>query len=75
MKISYDKLTDAMYVSLKKGRYSHSKKVTDSILVDLSKKNEVIGLEILDASKNVGKVKSGKIEVDYLPKSIISASS
>lgn len=73
MKISYDKSIDAMYVSLKKGKYSHSKKVTDSILVDLSKKDEVLGLEILDVSKNVGKVRSGRIEVDYLPKGSISA--
>lgn len=63
MKISYDKKIDAMYVSFKKGKYSKTKKVTDSILVDLSDKNEVLGLEILDASKNMGKVPSGKIEI------------
>lgn len=65
MKISYDKQVDAMYITLKKGRYDHTKKVTDDILVDVSKKGEVLGLEILDASKNIGKVKPEKIAVEF----------
>lgn len=62
MKISYDKKTDAMYVSFKKGRYNYTKKVTESVLVDFSKENKVLGLEILDVSKNIGKVTSLKEE-------------
>lgn len=69
MKITYDKSLDAMYVSLKKGGYSHTKKITDSIMVDLSSKDEVLGLEILDDSKNVGKVSEVKVKVDNLPRS------
>lgn len=63
MKITYDKKVDAMYIKLRTGHYDHSKKVTEDILVDVSKKGEVLGLEILDASKNVGKIKPEKIEV------------
>ena len=48
MKITYDKKIDAMYIRLKKGRYGHTKKITDDILVDVSKKGQVLGLEILD---------------------------
>ncbi len=65
MKITYDKAVDAMYIKLRKGRYDHTKKVTDDILVDVSKKGEVLGLEILDASKNVGKVRREKVAVDF----------
>ena len=65
MKITYDKKVDAMYIRLRKGRYDHTKKVTDDILVDVSKKGEVLGLEILDASKNIGRVKKEKVPVEF----------
>lgn len=65
MKITYDKKVDAMYIKLKKGSYDHTKKVTEDILVDVSKKGEVLGLEILDASKNIGKIKPQKIAVEF----------
>lgn len=65
MKITYDKSVDAMYIKLKKGSYDHTKKVTDDILVDVSKKGEVLGLEILDASRNIGKVKPEKLNVEF----------
>ena len=66
MKITYDKKVDAMYIKLRKGRYDHSKKVTDDILVDVTKKGEVLGLEILDASRNIGKVKPEKVAVEFM---------
>lgn len=53
MKIRYDKTIDAMYIPLKKGVYSHSKKVTNEIIVDVSKADKVLGIEILDASKTI----------------------
>ncbi len=65
MKITYHKKVDAMYIKLKKGSYDHSKKVTDDILVDVSKKGEVLGLEILEASKNIGKVKPEKVVINF----------
>lgn len=65
MKITYDQKVDAMYVKLRAGRYDHTKKVTDSILVDVSKKGEILGLEILDASRNIGKIKPEKVEVSF----------
>lgn len=65
MKITYDKKVDAMYIKLKKGNYDHTKKVTDDILVDVSKKGEVLGLEILDASNNIGNVKPEKLNVEF----------
>lgn len=63
MKITYDKKVDAMYIKLKKGRYDHTKKVTDNVLVDVSKKGEVLGLEILDATHTVGTVDTKKQNV------------
>lgn len=70
MKITYDKKVDAMYIKLKVGSYDHTKKVTDDILVDVNKKGEILGLEILDASRNIGKVKKENVAIEFTPASL-----
>jgi uncharacterized protein YuzE len=53
MKITYDKAVDAMYIKLnEKLAYKSSKKISEDVLIDYSKGGEVIGVEILTASKN-----------------------
>lgn len=56
MKVTYDQKVDALYIELKPGVYDRTKKVTDDILVDVNKNDKVIGVEILDASKNIGQI-------------------
>ena len=52
--ITYDKKADAAYIKLtNKNAYQHSKKLTDDVLVDYAKDGTVVGIEILDASKNM----------------------
>lgn len=70
MKITYDKKIDAMYIKLRVGNYDHTKKVTDDILVDVNKKGEILGLEILDASRNIGKVKKENVAIEFTPASL-----
>lgn len=53
MKIKYDPSVDAVYIDLKSGKYDKTKKVTDDILVDVTKSGKVLGIEILDASENI----------------------
>jgi uncharacterized protein YuzE len=53
MKINYDPKVDAVYIDLAKGRYEVSREISDSIVVDEDKKGKVLGIEILDASKNI----------------------
>jgi len=53
MKIRYDKKVDAVYIDLAQGKYHISKKITDDIVVDLTKNGKVLGIEILDASENI----------------------
>lgn len=67
MKISYDPKVDAMYIRFKSGKYDHTKKVTDDILVDVTKKGDILGLEILDAKKQFGDIKQAKIEFSSKP--------
>lgn len=67
MKISYDPKVDAMYIRFKRGKYDHTKKITDEILVDLSNDGKVLGLEILDAKRQFGEIKPEKIEFSSKP--------
>ena len=53
MKLKYDKKIDALYMEFGKGTYFRSRKISNSILVDEDKKGKVLGVEVLDASKNV----------------------
>ena len=53
MKIRYDKKVDAVYIDLARGKYHVSKKITDDIVVDLTKTGKVLGIEILDASETI----------------------
>lgn len=63
MKITYDKKIDALYIELKTGVYDRTKKVTGDILVDINKRGKIIGIEILDASKNIGLVNQKESQV------------
>lgn len=67
MKISYDPKVDAMYIRFKSGKYDHTKKVNDEILVDVTKDGKVLGLEILDAKRQFGDIKQAKIEFSSKP--------
>ncbi len=53
MKITYDKAVDAMYIKLnEKAVYKSSKKITENVLIDYAENGQVIGVELLAASKN-----------------------
>lgn len=49
----YDSKVDAMYIELAKGKYNRTRKVSDSILVDEDVRGKILGIEILDAKKNI----------------------
>lgn len=55
MKISYDRKIDAMYIYLtsKKKRITETKELDDGWIADYAGK-ELVGLEVLDASKVLG---------------------
>ena len=53
MNISYDNTADAMYIKLKDGLFGRNEEVSDGIILDLSKKGELLGIEILNASTHL----------------------
>ena len=56
MKITYDPAADAMYIYLSKGtkKSTRTEEVSDGVFIDYAK-NELLGIEVLDASKRFGK--------------------
>jgi len=53
MKIHYDSKVDAVYIELAKGKYEVSREISHSVVVDEDKDGRVLGIEILDAKKNI----------------------
>ena len=65
MKITYDKQVDAMYILLnERAAYKSSKKVTEDLVVDYAENGQVIGVEILAASKNSVMPKGKNIAIE-----------
>ncbi len=69
MNITYDKKVDAMYIRLnEKLVYESSKKISEDINVDYSKDGQVIGIEVLSASKNtILPIKATTIPIEFTP--------
>lgn len=55
MKITYDKIADAMYIYLSKAKVFRTIKMNETCLVDIDKKGKVLGIEILSASSQISK--------------------
>lgn len=53
-KIYYDKKTDVLWINIKSGPEEQYKEITPGIGVELNKKGELLGVEILNASKVLG---------------------
>ena len=64
MKIRYDPQVDAAYISFKKGPVQVTTiRITEDVAVDFGPNEEIVGVEILDASKNLDWV-SGEPSVE-----------
>lgn len=55
MKIKYDQEVDAAYISFKKGPTEVTTiRLTEDIAIDLGPNEEIVGIEVLDASEHFG---------------------
>ncbi len=60
-KVEYDQNADAMYIWLRKAKYEISEEIAENVIIDLSKDGRIIGIEILDVSKNLSEKLVDKI--------------
>lgn len=68
MKIRYDPEVDAAYISFKKGPTEVTTiRLSEDIAIDLGPNEEIIGIEILDASEHFGfKKDNPEIELENI---------
>jgi len=52
MKIDYDKVADAVYIRVKKGKVAKTISLKDRLIVDTDKSGNILGVEILDMSSS-----------------------
>lgn len=55
MNINYDKVADAVYMTLRKGKVSKTVEMEDRLIVDVDKKGNILGIELLDAGNQLQK--------------------
>lgn len=64
MRLQYYTQTDMLYITLQEGISTESAEVAPSIVLDYNEQNQVIGIEIEDASRHID---LSKLEVTALP--------
>jgi uncharacterized protein YuzE len=63
LKISYDEIVDAAYIRFLEGKFEcTTHRLNEDVAVNITPEGRVVGIEVLDASKNLG-VKKGKASV------------
>lgn len=55
MKITFDKKADAVYIEFNNGEFASNKKIDNDTIVDLDKEGNILGIEIINASKRISK--------------------
>lgn len=56
MRVRYDPEADALYIRFREGSIEETEEVSSGVLLDLDPDGNPMGLEILDASKKLGKM-------------------
>ncbi|MEK9177659.1 MAG: DUF2283 domain-containing protein [Patescibacteria group bacterium] len=50
MKFNYDRIADAVYLNLNKGKVKKTIEMNNDVVVDMGEKGKIIGIEILNFS-------------------------
>lgn len=64
MKISVDPKNDIMRIKFQNGKYEISKEVGDGIIIDMTKDNKIMAIEILDVSEKIPKKEIKEVTLD-----------
>jgi uncharacterized protein YuzE len=66
MKIHYNQKTDLLYIRLDERKQQvENERLNEYMVADIGEGNKIVGLEIMDASKNVDLSKLLPIEFEY----------
>ena len=64
MKVQYDKEADAAYIQLSSKHPEGAVEINEGVILHTTEKDEIVGIEILDASKRFPIRNLYKLEVD-----------
>jgi uncharacterized protein YuzE len=67
LKIEYDKEADALYIQLREAYVDDNIDIEEGITVDLDEKRNIVGIEILDASRKLSLKDIVNITIENLP--------
>lgn len=67
MKIEYDKKADALYMQIQEKYVAKSREIDNGVVIDLDRKGNVIGFEVLDVSKKYKLADICNFSVQNLP--------
>ncbi len=66
MEIKYVKDIDVLNIELQKGKFEYSEELGEGVILDISQNGEILGIEIIDASKRLGREVAEKITQRYM---------
>lgn len=66
MKITFDKEADAVYIKFSDGKFSSNKIMDEDTILDLDERGNILGIEIINASKRVPKDFLSNVKVENL---------
>ena len=66
MVIKYMKDIDVLNIELQEGHFEYSEEIGEGVILDIGKKGDILSIEIVDATKRLGKEVADKITQRYL---------
>ena len=66
MQIKYVKDIDVLNIELQGGKFEYSEEIGEGVILDLGQNGDILSIEIIDATKRLGKEVAEKITQRYL---------
>jgi uncharacterized protein YuzE len=64
--IKYVKDIDVLNIELQEGSFEYSEEIGEGVILDIGKNGDILSIEIIDATKRLGKEVAEKITQRYL---------
>ena len=64
MRITYDTKADALYINLHEGVFARNREVEPGVVLDIGSNDELLGIEILDASTRLDMADISKVSIE-----------
>lgn len=66
MEIKYVKDIDVLNIELQEGKFEYSEEIGEGVILDIGRNGDILSIEIIDATKRLGKEVADKITQGYL---------